>query len=535
MIRVIVFFVIVAALAVGAGWIADRPGDLALNWMGYVVEMDIMTALIIGLALLVLVVVIWSIVRAVLGSPKAVGNYMKGRKRDRGYRAISDGIIAVGAGDAELAEKSVAAARKLLPREPLTSLLEAQTAQLAGDRGKAIKAFEGMVGDDRTQMLGLHGLFLEAKRDQNAVAARQFAEQALAVKPTSRWAGTAMFEFQCAAGDWDGALKTLQMQIDTRVVDKATARRRRAVLLTALARDIEDREPKKALQLASEAHGLDQSLVPAAVIASRLASRVGNIKKATKVVEETWRKFPHPELAEAYGVARPGDSTKDRFKRIRSLAQKASSNPESKFAVAKAAIAAEEFGEARSTLLQLAKTKPSVRVCELMADLERSERNDAAKARAWLSEAVRAPRDPVWTADGVVSDEWLPTSPVSHRLDAFEWKVPVEQLASEPAALDESMIAMIEEKPDAKGPSSPSERAAALGHTPTAENTNEPAEKLAAEATKAEAEIEKPKVVESKPVADTPQKSEDPKADAAKATDVAEAVEEPVARRSSMF
>ncbi len=46
--------------------------------------------------------------------------------------------------------------------------------------------------------------------------------------------------------------------------------------------------------------------------------------------------------------------------------------------------------------------------------------------------AVRAPRDPAWTADGIVSDEWEPMSPVTGKLDAFEWKVPVAHAARSP-------------------------------------------------------------------------------------------------------
>jgi HemY protein len=32
----------------------------------------------------------------------------------------------------------------------------------------------------------------------------------------------------------------------------------------------------------------------------------------------------------------------------------------------------------------------------------------------------------VWTADGFVADRWMPVSPVSGALDAFQWRVPVE-------------------------------------------------------------------------------------------------------------
>ncbi len=48
--------------------------------------------------------------------------------------------------------------------------------------------------------------------------------------------------------------------------------------------------------------------------------------------------------------------------------------------------------------------------------------------REWLARASRAPRDPAWIADGVISDRWAPVSPVSGRLDAFVWGTPVEQL-----------------------------------------------------------------------------------------------------------
>ena len=40
---------------------------------------------------------------------------------------------------------------------------------------------------------------------------------------------------------------------------------------------------------------------------------------------------------------------------------------------------------------------------------------------------MRASGDPVWTADGVVSDRWLPVTP-NGRLDGFEWKLPLAEL-----------------------------------------------------------------------------------------------------------
>jgi HemY protein len=83
----------------------------------------------------------------------------------------------------------------------------------------------------------------------------------------------------------------------------------------------------------------------------------------------------------------------------------------------------------------------------LMAEIERTEHGDSGRARAWTLRAVRALHDPAWTADGYVSDSWRPVSPVTGRLDAFQWQTPVAALPSdkgpaiESSPFEEAMLA----------------------------------------------------------------------------------------------
>jgi len=83
----------------------------------------------------------------------------------------------------------------------------------------------------------------------------------------------------------------------------------------------------------------------------------------------------------------------------------------------------------------------------LMAEIERTEHGDTGKARAWTLRAVRALHDPAWTADGYVSATWRPVSPVTGRLDAFQWQTPVAALPSdkgdtiESSPFEEAMLA----------------------------------------------------------------------------------------------
>lgn len=428
MIRVIVFLAAVLALATGLSWLADRPGNLTINWEGYVVETSVFRAVVLAALVVGLALVTWSLVRHMWTSPAFIGNLMNRRRQKRGLEALSAGMIAVGAGDRSNATRYAILARKTLPNEPMTHLLRAQAAQLAGDKTTSRRIFEGMLASPDTEPLGLRGLFLEAQREGETEAARQFCERALRLNPRLAWAADALFDIQCRTGDWAGALSNLASARKTGLVEKPLADRRRAVLLTAQAVAAEDNDPERALTLALEAHGLAPDLVPAAALAGKMLASRGNTAKAAKVIERTWSRSPHPDLATVFAYARVGDSPRDRLVRVKRLAEQNPYSIESAIAVANAAIDAREFDDARAALTPMVEDRLTQRIATLMARIESEQHGDKGRVREWLARAVNAPRDPVWTADGIVSDDWAPVSPVTGALDAFQWRVPVESV-----------------------------------------------------------------------------------------------------------
>jgi HemY protein len=425
MIRVLVFLVMAGLLALGVVWLADRPGQVAITWLDYHIDLSVMVMVVALAVLVIAAIVLWSLVRFFLRSPQLFRLAMRERKRRKGFDAISRGLIAIGAGDARAAQRYAALADKSAAGESLALLLRAQTAQMNGDRGGAEGAFRAMAERDDTRLLGLRGLFVEAQRHNDPVAARLAAEEAARVAPALAWAGQAVLEFRCAAGDWEGALAALEESRKSGALDRAVYRRRRAVLLTARAIAEEDnRDAARALVL--DATRLAPELVPAAALAGRLLTEAGERRKAAKIIEAAWKADPHPDLADAYAHLRLSDSARDRLSRVQALARVAPGHVEGALAIARAALDAREFAAARSALEPLA-AEPTQRVAMLMAELEELD-GDAGRAREWMARALNAALDPAWTADGIVSDRWLPVSPVTGRLDAFQWKVPVAEL-----------------------------------------------------------------------------------------------------------
>ncbi|POR46832.1 heme biosynthesis protein HemY [Bosea psychrotolerans] len=447
MVRVLLYLVVFACLAVGAVWLADRPGEVSILWQGYRIETSVAIAAIGVVVLAMLAMLAWALARFVLGLPSAFSFASRARRRARGFEAVSRGMVAIGAGDPIAASRHAVDARRFSGNEPLTLLLEAQAAQLSGDRGRAEAAFKTMLDKPETRVLGLRGLFVEARRRGDMTAARAFADDAVRRSPSLAWANDALLDFHTSAGDWQAARTAVERRAALRLAEKAEAKRQRAVLLAAEALQARDGEPEKALAAALEATKLAPGLTPAAVLAGRMLAERGDIRKASKILEAAWKEVSHPDIAAAYLDVRSGDSAQDRLNRAITLTKLRPADPEGVLALAGAAIHARDFAKARTALKPLLAGGASVRACLLMAELEEAEHGAAGKVREWLARATRAPRDAAWVADGLVSDQWLPVSPISGRLDAFVWTVPPATLGSHAPALDDVLADLDESAP----------------------------------------------------------------------------------------
>lgn len=430
-VRILFFLVLVLAIAFGFAWLADRPGDMVITFGDMRIELTLMVAAVALVATVATIMITWWVIKGLWNSPHTVRRYFRARKRDRGYQSLSTGMIAAGAGDTAAARNMVKQAAGLLSvdQEPLIKLLDAQTTLLEGDHEGARGKFEAMLDDPETRLLGLRGLYLEAERIGNREAAHEFAERAVKQNPQLGWAGTAALQLKTLAGDWDGALAMLENQRTAGVLPKPEIKRKRAVLQTARAMALLEANPAEARNAATAAAKLAPDLVPAAVTAAEAMMRLGEVRKAASLLEKAWKKQPHPDIANAYVNVRAGDSSHDRLTRAEKLLALRSNNPESQMAVAQAALAAGEYRQAREALEAVIRTGPRESAWLLLADVEEAETGDQGRVRAWLAKAVRAPRDPAWTADGYVSERWLPASPVTGDIDAFQWRVPVEQIA----------------------------------------------------------------------------------------------------------
>ncbi|MGJ3232060.1 MAG: hypothetical protein ACFE0P_09695 [Oceanicaulis sp.] len=171
----------------------------------------------------------------------------------------------------------------------------------------------------------------------------------------------------------------------------------RAVLLTAEARRIEAEDPETAAKLAERAADASPGFAPAAELAGRLLASARRHRKAADILEEAWKRHPHPALARAYGELRKSDTRAKRAERLRSLADLNPDHRESRVLKADTAIDQGNANEARSNLAPLLAQPPvSARVCVLAARLDQLE-GDEGGARRWMARAAHAPGEADWS------------------------------------------------------------------------------------------------------------------------------------------
>ncbi|MBU1333625.1 MAG: heme biosynthesis protein HemY [Alphaproteobacteria bacterium] len=418
---------IVGSLVITAlvAWMISLPGTLTLEVAGYRMQPRLGAAVFMFILIAMVVIVIWTVIRRILSTPGTLARRSRERRREQGVEALSDAIIALQAGDPARARSLARDAQARLPANAAARLLEARADLALGDMPAAREHYRALIASEKTAVAALTGLYDQARTQNRPEAALTFARKALALAPGNGWAADAVFDDLTRRGQWAEAVAMVNVEQATNREDRARKRRRQAVIETARAREAETNDPLAALDHALTALKLLPDFVPAALIAARIHINRGETRKAMSLLRRIWRATGHPDVAALYAHAQPGASAVERLKRLGEIIETPPPHRAAGMALARAAIDAYDWPLARQALAPFAGSDATQGVASLMAEIEEGQSGDQGKAREWLARAVRAPRDPAWTADGLVSDEWEPISPVTGKLDAFEWKVPV--------------------------------------------------------------------------------------------------------------
>jgi HemY protein len=413
MMRRVVLIVLVASIAVGLVWeVAHLPGLISAQIGTWHIEARTPVA-VLGLVLLVVLTyfvfrglgLIWSI-------PRRWRQWQTRRSRTLGEKAVTRALVALAAGEAAPARRESARARRFLGDTPQTLLLAAQAARLAGKEDEAERLYQLLANHAEAAFLGFRGLLQQAVSKGDWKTAAELARKAEASHPGAAWLRAERLQLAIQAGSWKEAASL------------ATAETPRHVLLTAAAQ--EEKNPKEALRLARRAWEENPEFVPAALIYAERLRASGHARQALSVLQRTWQKTPHPDLAEA--ALQPLTTPLERWRAAKRFVDaNGEQDPEALLLLARVALAAGLLGEARRYAEAARARLNQRRVWLLLADIEAAEGGSTQALQEDLRQAALAEPDPTWccTSCGATYPSWRPVCLNCHAFGRLAWTSPM--------------------------------------------------------------------------------------------------------------
>jgi HemY protein len=440
LLKIVLFVVVIAAVAVGAGYLLESDGGVQITVMGTEYSFGPLQSVI---AIVILVVLVWLFLKLLSllvatwnflsGDETAMSRYFDRNREKKGYDALSQGMMALASGEGAVALQKAAKAEKYLEKPELTNLLTAQAAEMAGDRRKAEETYRKLVEHEPTRFVGVRGIMKQKLADGDTDTAMKLAEKAFALKPRHEETQDVLLKLQADSEDWDGARKTLGAKLKHGSLPRDVHRRRDAILALSQAKDIlADGQTIEAQEAAIEANRLSPDLIPAAVMAAQSYIEQGKPKYAARVLKKSWAVQPHPDLAAAFAAIAPDETPEERIKRFVTLTRGQADHPESKMLNAELHIAAEDFPGARRVLGDLIETDPTARSVTIMAAIERGEGASDTIVKGWLAKALMVSRGPQWICDNCqhIHAGWKPICENCKSIDTLAWKRPPDSEVS---------------------------------------------------------------------------------------------------------
>ena len=164
LLKILIFVALVGALTFGAGLLMDTGGGLRIAVGAWEFNLGPLQAVIAALLVIFAVWLFFKLIGFVVavlhflnGDETAVSRYFDRSREQKGLRALSEGMMALAAGDPRMAVSRAARARKYLGQNPMTILLNAQAAQQSGDARRATESYKLLLQDEKTKFVGVRG------------------------------------------------------------------------------------------------------------------------------------------------------------------------------------------------------------------------------------------------------------------------------------------------------------------------------------------------------------------------------------------
>jgi|GEM_PF-995151 len=295
--KTLFLLLLIAGLSLVLGQIADEPAHLSVEWGNYRIQTSIMVLCLIVSLFSLACLFTYHIVLHVLLFPRKWKQGKMQKQQVKGLELLTETFAAMAVGDVGLANKQLQQAKKQLPNQPITLMLEAQLARLEGNEDKVRGHIAQMLGNSSTEFIALKSMLEQAWKENNKVLALQYAEKAIVIRPEDNWLIARLATLYAEAGRMQDAHRILHIAYKKRYINKHFLRRENALMAFENAKYLFEKEKyAEAIPVLQQTLRFMPDFTPACVLMARLYQKQHDIKTALKVILAAWKIEPAKEL-----------------------------------------------------------------------------------------------------------------------------------------------------------------------------------------------------------------------------------------------
>ncbi len=355
MLLIIWFLIVAFLLSVSVTWLLDNNGYVVINWLGYQIQSDILTSILLS-AFLALIIFAISYILARILSIK-FPNFLKifsrkvylrrleklVKKYQKSFELLPELMLALEVGDKK-ASKDLSKKLLSLNKNPiLNNFLLGKKSLLEGDFEKSAQAFEKFGENKHAKILVLKSKFYLALDKKDHTSAIAYARQIISTNLESPDVLNQLFLLYKKEGLWQEA-KDLMKKFGEKKFKDEMQKRDIVVMNTSLA--FEYYKKKKlslAIKHAKIALKSEDNFLPALEVLLKSWVKKGYSLRVTWKLKSLWKLDPHIVFVEISEMLNRKNPAKKRIKFIKELIK--SNDEDSSLANLAVALVAFNVGE----------------------------------------------------------------------------------------------------------------------------------------------------------------------------------------------
>lgn len=427
MLFLLFFLILLTLVSAGLVWLLETPGSVMIVWLGYEISLTIPALIFITTASIALVAILAYFFSWLIHSKYRV----RTRRMKRAINSLSDGFVALAQQQPAAAIRHARKAEHLSGETPLSMMLNAYGLQQQGQHHKALPLFEKMLENSNTEMLGLKGLLQDAYERNDYAKALELALERYKKHKAPSLERIIMMLFK-RTSQWDEGLRFLSAIKPNpwqRIVspDSMNAiKDEQALLLFMKAMERKEKDDAgSVLPTLKEALNLRPTFIPLVVETIEQYKAADNLSAARKLLKQTWKKLPHPDLSRLFFDLYAKETPKKRLSYAEKIANSYAHHVESYLLVARAALDAEDISKARNFIKLAIARKPEQRLYDVWIEIENQEPDNSDAVEAVRLEQAAAVPNASWQCSNCHAKQiaWQLVCSQCDQVDSIEWNI----------------------------------------------------------------------------------------------------------------